>query len=243
VRQSGRERRGWRAFPRLAVLALCLCAFGARAEEPVGRSTVVVFGDSQAAGLANGLQKVLVEDSRFKVLNRTHPGAAVVHADNEWLQPVRQFVAKEKADIAVVMLGANDRLDIRDPDSGSIKFHTDAWREVYAKRADKIFATLTDAGLKVIWCGNPIARSEVYSTDMAYINEVLQTEAAKFNAQFVSLWDVVVDESGHYAAFGKDHDGVNRRMRADDGIHFSAAGYELVAAKIVGVLPSPTHAP
>jgi hypothetical protein len=46
---------------------------------------------------------------------------------------------------------------------------------------------------------------------------------------------VIADEEGRYAAYGKDRDGTTQRMRADDGIHMTAAGYELVAEKIVGL--------
>ena len=38
-------------------------------------------------------------------------------------------------------------------------------------------------------------------------------------------------------AYGKDRDGVTQRLRNDDGIHFTAAGYELIADKIVDALP------
>ena len=209
---------------------------GARADEPEGRSAIVVFGDSQAQGLAGGLQRVLLEDPHYRVLNRTHPGAALVHGENEWLRPVERFTANEKADIAVVMFGANDRLDLRGDDGEYLRFRTDEWRAAYAARADKILALLASAGLRVIWCGNPIARSEIYSNDMSYINDIYDAEVTRFGGQFVSLWTVVADDQGRYSAYGKDRDGTTERLRADDGIHFTAAGYELIAEKIAGLL-------
>jgi len=92
----------------VVLVVLWLGAAAAFAQEPALRSTIVVFGDSQAQGLAGGLSRVLLEDARFRVLNRTHPGAALVHGENEWLAPVQRFVAREKADVAVTMFGAND---------------------------------------------------------------------------------------------------------------------------------------
>jgi uncharacterized protein len=210
------------------------CAAG-HAEEPEERSAIVVFGDSQAQGLAGGLARVLIEDQHYRVLNRTHPGAALVHGENEWLQPVQRFVSREKADIAVVMFGANDRLDMRE--SGAyLHFRTDEWRGAYAARADKILTLLKDAGLRVIWCGNPIARSSVYSNDMSYINDIYAEEATRFGARFVPLWTTVADEQGRYAAYGKDRFGTTQRLRGDDGIHFTAAGYEVIAEKLVELL-------
>jgi uncharacterized protein len=237
---------GWicgaaRLAGRVVLLLSCL-GFAANissAEEVANRTTVVVFGDSQGAGLARGLQRVLIEDQRYRVLNRTHAGAAVVHAESEWLGPILNFVAHEKADVAVAMFGANDRLDFKDAAGATLRFRTDDWRDAYAARIDQLLKPMIEAGLKVIWCGNPIARSDTYSADMTYINDIYAAEAAKFGAQYVPLWTLVADRDGHYAAFGRDRGGVTQRMRADDGIHFTAPGYELIAEKVLELIPPP----
>lgn len=200
----------------------------------------MVFGDSQGRGIAEGLQRVLIDDPRFKVLNRTHPGAAFVHGEAEWMTPIRKFLSQEKADIAIVMFGANDRLDMKENDSGPpLRFKSGAWRDEYARRTDMVLKALVESGLRVIWCGNPIARSEIYSSDMSYLNQIFAERAELFGAKFVPLWEMAVGEGGKYAAYGKDLDGVTRRLRADDGIHFTAAGYELMADKIAGLFTAP----
>jgi uncharacterized protein len=227
---------------RLAAAAAALLVLGglaaaSRAEEAPGARTIVVFGDSQAAGLARGLQRVLVENPHYRVLNRTHPGAALVHGEREWLAPEERFVASgDKADIAIAMFGANDRLDMRLDDGAYLHFRMPAWRRVYAARVDRILALLVKAGLKIVWCGNPIARSPVYSDDMRYINAIYAAEVGRFGGEFVPLWGVVADDAGHYTAFGKDREGTTERLRGDDGIHFTAAGYEVVAEKLLGVM-------
>jgi uncharacterized protein len=233
---SGRRWRLGAIVAPLLLLLLCAPALG----DPPERKTIVVFGDSQAQGVASGLQRLLLENTRFHVLNRTHPGAALVHDDDEWLGPIRDFAAHEKADFAVVMFGANDRLDMRLQPAGTyLHFRSDAWRAEYVRRTDLIFQTLTGAGLKIIWLGNPIARSAKYSEDMVYINQILAQEAQKFGAQFFPLWQVIADQQGDYTAYGKDLEGVVTRLRTDDGIHFTAAGYELIADRIMALLPQP----
>lgn len=210
----------------------------AEAQDVPGAPTIVVFGDSQAAGLARGLQRVLAEDPRFRVLNRTHAGASLVHDDNEWLAPIETFTEREKADIAVVMFGANDRIDMRQGRT-TLRFRGEPWRAEYSARIDKILDCLAAAGLRVIWLGNPIARSERYTEDMSYINELYADAITRHGFQFVPLWTVVADEGGNYTAYGKDRTGVTQRLRGVDGIHFTAAGYELIAEKIVGQLAAP----
>jgi len=220
----------------IVLLGIAAAADAAPGDGAAGPATIVVFGDSQAQGLALGLQRVLIEDARFRVLNRTHPGAALVHGESEWLAPIERFTEREKADIAVIMFGANDRLDLRDERGAYVHFRTGDWRELYAARTDRILALVANAGLRAIWCGNPIARSTTYSADMSYINEVYLAETARFGAQFVPLWTMVADADGHYTAYGKDRDGTTQRLRTDDGIHFTAAGYELIADKLLGLL-------
>jgi hypothetical protein len=218
-------------LPLLLLLAIC----PALAEDAGAQSTIVVFGDSQAQGLAHGLQRVVLEDQRYRIVNRTHPGAALVHGESEWLTPVERFTSHDHADIAVVMFGANDRLDMRDHGT-YLHFRTEEWRAAYAARADRILDLLTQAGLKIIWCGNPIARSQTYSSDMSYINEVLATEVAKYGGRFVPLWSVITDDQGRFTAYAKDRDGTTQRMRTDDGIHFTGAGYIVIAEKIINLL-------
>jgi hypothetical protein len=46
---------------------------------------------------------------------------------------------------------------------------------------------------------------------------------------------VIADDQGGFTAYGKDRDGTTERLRADDGIHMTAAGYALIAEKIVGL--------
>jgi hypothetical protein len=198
---------------------------------------VAVFGDSQAQGIAAGLQRVLLNDPRFHVINRTHPGASLTHAESEWLGPVEHFVAHEQADVAIVMFGANDRLDMRDPKLGYLHFRSDTWHDAYAAKADQILTLLKGANLKIIWCGNPIARSPSYSADMNYINDIYDAEVSKFGGLFFPLWSIIVDDSGQFTAYGKDRNGTTERLRGDDGIHFTAAGYEVIADKLVALLP------
>jgi hypothetical protein len=219
----------------LLILVLGFSWLPAHADEAGTPPTIVVFGDSQAAGLARGLQRVLAENPRFRVLNRTHAGAALVHDDDEWLAPVERFTTRENADIAVVMFGANDRLDMREGRT-TLRFRSAEWRSAYTARIDEILDRLAAARLRVLWLGNPIARSERYSDDMSYINDIYAEAVARHGFQFMPLWTIIADDAGGYTAYGKDRTGVTQRLRGTDGIHFTAAGYELIAEKIVGRL-------
>src|SRR5439155_24272069 len=113
------------------------------------------------------------------------------------------------------MFGANDRLEMRDAHGVNLHFRTDPWREAYAERTERIVAALHDSGLRVIWCGNPIARRGSYSVDMSYINDIFAAEAVRYGAQFVPLWSTFADDQGKYVAFARDSGGGTERMSAE----------------------------
>jgi len=149
----GRRARIWslcgagRPIVRAAVLVLFFvlsCGSGAprsRTAAPYRR-----VRDSQAQGLAGGLARVLIEDPRYRVLNRTHPGAALVHGENEWLQPVQRFTGARRP---ISRSSCSRQRPARPARSGaSVRFRTDEWRAAYAARANKILTLLTTAGLR-----------------------------------------------------------------------------------------------
>jgi len=48
----------------------------------------------------------------------------------------------------------------------------------------------------------------------------------------------IADDKGQFTAYGEDRTGIKERLRNDDGIHFTAAGYELIAERVISLLPS-----
>jgi len=57
------------------------------------------------------------------------------------------------------------------------------------------------------------------------LNEVYREKSFINGAKFIDTWSGFTDESGRYSAFGPDMSGQVRRLRADDGMHFTSRGY------------------
>jgi hypothetical protein len=57
------------------------------------------------------------------------------------------------------------------------------------------------------------------------LNEVYREKSFINGAKFIDTWSGFTDESGRYSAFGPDMTGQVRRLRADDGMHFTSRGY------------------
>jgi hypothetical protein len=72
---------------------------------------------------------------------------------------------------------------------------------------------------------------------MSYINDIMDQEVTKYGGTFLPLWSIIVDDKGGFVAYGKGRNGLTERLRGDDGIHFTGAGYEVIADRLIPLLP------
>jgi hypothetical protein len=133
------------------------------------------------------------------------------------------MLKEENYQVAVVMFGANDAQAAK-KDGTWHKVGTEAWREVYGKRVEDFIKQLRAAKIATYWVGLPIMRSPGQTTDAEILNEVYREKAFINGAKFVDVWNGFADESGRFSPYGPDLDGQARRMRADDGMHFTMRG-------------------
>ena len=196
--------------------------------------TIVVFGDSQAQGVAAALQRMFLRDRSYHVIDKAVAGTALSQKlQFDWVDSVDKWLAAEHADLAILMFGGNDRLAVRLETGGkAIAYKTDAWKAMYNERLSSLLGLFTAAKVPVIWLGQPVARENGYATDMSFLNELYAAATKTAGADYLPLWTVIADDDGNYAAYGKALDGETKRLRLDDGIHFTPAGYDIVAVKV-----------
>jgi hypothetical protein len=239
----------WRDFRALLAAPVCLglivvTSLSAAADPaPAAVTTIAVFGDSQGEGLAVGLRQVLQGNKAYHLLNRTKAGTAISQPlDYPWPDRIDDFTHQEKADVAVMFFGGNDRLPMRVAEGKPIPFRSPQWEAIYKQRVARMVASLTKAGIKVIWCGEPIAREPTYTSDMAYVNTLFQAVVPAGGAVFLPLWTVISDGNNGYAAYGKSDDGTTARLRGVDGIHFTEAGYRVLARHVLDAVNAAINA-
>jgi len=234
----------------LPSLMVCLIAASAFAQTPAPKPeapaqktdapAVLVVGDSQAQGVAGALIRRYLRSKDFHVIDKSKVGTGLTSKSTyDWDTVIAELATTEHAKVAVVMFGANDRPPVRvkgvvDP-ALSEKFG-----KSYGARVEKIVKSLRDAKIDVVWLGDPVVKDADYSADMQILNQVMEPVAEKEGAKWVSLWDLAVDPDGSYDAFGKALDGQTKRLRADDGVHFTPSGYDLIAARLDPILKTLT---
>ncbi len=203
-------------------------AIGAPFPEPAVPPSIFihVVGDSLSDSLANGLREQLAADRPdIAVLRKGKASSGLVREDfHNWPAAVRDMLAgAEKIDLVVMMVGSNDRQQIRD-DAGAHDFKSERWRDAYAKRVDDVIAAARDKRVPIIWVGMPVLESARLSADMLYLNEIYKERTARAGVPYVDVWDAFVNDQSQYAASGPDVNGEILRLRMADGIHFTRAG-------------------
>ncbi|XBQ16558.1 MAG: DUF459 domain-containing protein [Oceanicaulis sp.] len=203
--------------------------------EPVEPQTIGVFGDSLADGLWAGLNGAFRRDDRVASVERL---SEVSTGLANWVyrdiaEKTEIQLSERGYDIAVVMFGSNDMQGIRDANGGVHRFRSESWEAVYRDRIDQILAQLIDHGATVYWVGLPVMRSDRYDANVRYLNSLFEEHAEAAGAVYVSTRAVTEGADGGYAAYLPDARGVDRLMRADDGIHFTLPGYRRLAGPVV----------
>ncbi|MGZ5850219.1 MAG: SGNH/GDSL hydrolase family protein [Methyloceanibacter sp.] len=189
------------------------------------RYRVVVLGDSLGDGLWSGLYRTFEEDTNLEIVKRSKVSTGFVRTDYyDWNSALGDILKSETYQIAVVMFGANDDQAIREGKEW-VKPGTDRWNELYGARVEAFIKKLRAANIAVYWVGLPVMRSPDQATDAEAMNEIFREKAFINGAKFIDTWSGFTDEAGRYSAYGPDMSGQVRRLRADDGIHFTMRGY------------------
>lgn len=216
------------------LLACPTLAYRAGAQEAPRGDVLAVFGDSQGQGLASALRHQLRQEPGLRVLNRTKAGTSISQATpHDWVAAVAQSVAEDRLTLAVMFFGGNDRVPVRLPDGRNLPFRSDGYRALYRDRVEAMLKALLDAGVKVFWVGAPNARHAGYARDMEWLNAIYREVIGERPVVWVDTAALTVNAAGEFESYGRGLDGRTARLRGDDGIHFTAAGYEVVASRVV----------
>ena len=190
---------------------------------------LAVFGDSLAIDLSRALERFYAEDPNLVVLGQGVSSSGFVRDDYfDWNQALAGQIAEDSFDIAVVIIGINDRQEIRS-NGQTYPALSDGWVAAYQSRLNSFLGQLRSARKPVVWLGLPPMSRTEYSGAISQISALHRMAAFSGNAEFLDIYDRFIGEDGRYSAYGPDVNGQNALMRKDDGIHFSNAGSDKLA--------------
>lgn len=190
---------------------------------------LAVFGDSMAIDFAKALDRFYAEDPNLVVIPMGVGDSGFVREDfYDWNKTVGEQITQNTFDIAVVLVGINDRQTIYLNDQ-SYRALTPEWTNVYQQRINTFAAQLRLAGKPTLWIGLPPMSKSEFSGALSQISAMQRMAAFANGAEFLDIYERFLDEEGKYSSYGPDLNGQRVRMRKEDGIHFSAAGADKLA--------------
>ena len=107
-----------------------------------------------------------------------------------------------------------------------------SWDAEYRRRVDGVTRELVADGIYVVWLGLPVPDGAGFKKSFPIVNRILEAVAKAHakSATYVDTWDLLADTRGRYAAYLRVH-GKLTLMRLADGVHYTAAGGDRIAAR------------
>ena len=198
--------------------ALPVVAKPAAAKSPTA-TRLVVFGDTMAVDLAAALDRFYTDDPNIVVINQGVASSGFARPDFfDWDKTAVDQVTKNTFDIAIMIVGTNDRQSIKQ-DGNSYKSLTPEWEDAYKSRVAAFVSAVHGANKPLIWVGLPPMAKDDVSTAMGQISSDQRLAVFAGGADFLDIYDKFVDDSGNYTATGPDLNGnqikhAPRRRRA-----------------------------
>jgi hypothetical protein len=191
---------------------------------------VLAVGDDLADGLLYGLIEAFAGDTRLDIVKRHHVLSGITRNDfDDRLLGLDELLAREPANIAVVMLGAWDRNPLRAQNGKRAPVGSQEWRAEYASRVDRVMKTLKKKGVAVYWVGLPNVRKPDADEDAKMMNEIIREKVYINGHKYVDAYANFIDEQGGFSAYGPDETGKMRLLREGDGVYFTSAGNRKLA--------------
>ncbi len=190
-----------------------------------------VAGDSLAEVPGQALERVT--DPALAVVgveSRLSTGLARTDLYN-WFTRIQQAEAQLKPNVVVFSFGADDAHDYMGGAHVG-PFGSPSWIAEYRRRVDGVTRELNAAGIYVVWLGLPIPDGPGFKKSFPVVNTILESVAKNHAKQstFVDTWHMLDDFHGRYTAYLRVH-GKLTLLRLPDGVHYTAAAGDLIAAQ------------
>ena len=185
---------------------------------------ILIIGDQLAGGMGAGLTRMVENDSTIQVVNRFNESSGLARPEiYDWAQAIPKMAEGKNFTTAFVLIGFNDRREIRDGDK-TLKFGSPEWDALYKTRVDAMIDALTAQHIQVFWMGEPPMGDPAMDADLQNITGLQKERALAKGAGFIELRSPFANAQGGYTDRGQDDTGADRRLRESDGVTFFKPG-------------------
>ena len=191
---------------------------------------VWVAGDSLAEVPGQALERLGGPVDVVGVESRLSTGLARTDLFN-WFSRIQEAPAQLRPNLVVFSFGADDAHDYMGGAHVG-PFGSPSWKAEYRRRVDGVTRELAAQGITVVWLGLPIPDGPGFKRSFPVVNAILESVVKQHakSAIYVDTWHLLDDFHGRYTPYLRVH-GKLTLMRAADGVHYTAAAGDLIAAQ------------
>lgn len=124
----------------------------------------------------------------------------------------------------VILVGLNDTWDGR-YNQKTIKFATKNWIDFYKSRVSELAMIAKKYKANLFWYELPIIKEVEQYEKVKLVNSIFEEQSKIDNFHFIKL-DLILTEHFNYYI---QYENKSRRIRLNDGVHFTPLGYSLVS--------------
>jgi hypothetical protein len=203
---------------------------------------ILIIGDSFIAiggGVGNPLERALLSYKDLDVYRSGKVSSGLSRPDYfDWNLKAQELISQYSPNVIIVMLGSNDAQALTTSKGevvvGYSSVGKERWNSEYGNRTSALLDIFKQNNITVFWIGLPIMKEEDFSNKMSNLNSIYEEEVKKYeSAYYISIWGLLADEDGNYAAYLPDGEGRMKSARVSDGVHLQYFAGGLVAEEVI----------
>jgi hypothetical protein len=192
---------------------------------------VWVAGDSISQGVGTALDSLGAHDHLLVVTSAGRISTGLARPDYyDWPAAIQLMMTARPPEAIVLAFGANDAQDMQ-TDHGVVTFGSTAWDAEYRSRVAGVMDRARP-GRPIVWIGLPVARDHDLDAKLAAIDRIYRDEATRHPGVLYVDTRALFSPDGTFQAYRSGPNGRQQLVRAGDGVHFTGAGYDVIAAAV-----------
>ena len=207
--------------------------------QPTSALRIAFVGDSMADGLWGALFRRLGKDKclaeKIKLLRKAKNGTGLTRLDQfNWIDEVGTIATDPGVDLFVASFGINDRQAIVGADKTRTDFSSPGFETRYQANVEELIQRATEKDGSILIVGLPVMQDDDANSDAEAKNKIFAAAVKAADtprAAFASPW-TSQPGSDEYKPFLPNSHNAMVQVRANDGIHFTTFGYDLVMDSI-----------
>ncbi len=193
------------------------------AEDPL---EVLLIGDSLIGEVADGFGRVTAERVEINWTKDVRISTGLARPDVlHWHRHLEQQLAIHDPDVVVLMLGGNDDQSLTNAPNGVLHLGQEGWAAEYEQRVAELLTIARDSNRTVVWLALPAVRPDRLERTRPMMRAAAERAIGETEVVLLDTEPIVSP-----AGYSPRLDGV--QVRADDGVHLTHAGGDMVAVAL-----------